>query len=145
MKTEFTEYLDSMKMTRVARGRINTIHQFYEDVCPEAITDIFVTDYVKDDGTTERQNLWFFSENYCMEAHDFMSKDDFDIALLRNRVARCQIKKENYDFKNATEKSKLHLEIIIDFPIICKMKAARENCDHLRDIMLKHFVSNLKR
>lgn len=144
MKEEFTKYLDSIGITKTFRAKIETIHEFYREICPDEITDIFVTDYIKEDGAREYENLWFFSEGYCMEAKQFITKDDFDITPIQNRVCYWSIQKQDYDFKNAGEKSRLNLHFELDTRIHGDFKASRENCDYLRDIILKYVVPNLK-
>jgi hypothetical protein len=144
MKEEFIKYLESIGIANALRERIDTIYKFYQEIYPDEITDIFITDYIKEDGTREYENLWFFSEKHCMEAKRFITKDDFDIVPIKKRVNYWTIQKQNYDFKKATEKSRLYLKFDLDAGINCDFKAAKENCDYLRKIILKYIVPNLK-
>lgn len=93
MKREFITYLESIDVTKALRKKIETIHEFYRERCPDEITGIFVTDYIKEDGAREHENLWFFSEKYCMEAKQFMTKDDFDITPMQKRIFYWTIQK----------------------------------------------------
>jgi len=79
-----------------------------------------------------------------MEAKQFITTDDFDITPIKNRIIRWVLKKQDYDFKKATEKSRLHLEFGMDTRLVCNLKASKENCDYLRDIILEYIKSNLK-
>ena len=144
MKEEFIEYLKSIGLTETLCKRIETIYEFYNDVCPDEITGIFVTDYITRDGSREYETLWFFSEKYAMEAKQFIKKDDFDITPIKNRIQYWRIEKQNYDFKKATEKSRLYLEFTLDTGISGDFKASKENCDYLRNIILKYVLPNLK-
>lgn len=144
MKKEFIEYLESISITKVLRERVETIYKFYQDICRDEITGIFITDYIKKDGSREYENLWFFSEKYCMEAKQFITKDDFDITPIKKRVFYWTIQKQDYDFKKATKKSRLYLKLSLDPGIGGDFKAAKENCDHLKEIILKYVVLNLK-
>ena len=144
MKDEFKKYLEAIGITEILHRRIKTIYEFYEKICPNEITNIFVTDYITEDGTREYENLWFFSKKYVMEAKLFIQKDDFDITPIQNRIIYWTIQKQDYDFKKAIEKSRLYLEFRLDTGGICELKASKENCDYLRDIILKYVVPNLK-
>ena len=144
MKEELTKYLESIGITKAFCERIETIHEFYCSICPDEITSIFVTDYIKEDSTREYENLWFFSKGYYMEAKQFITKDDFDITPIQNRIRYWTIQKQDYDFKKAGEKSRISLEFQLDTEIAGHLKASRENCDYLRDIILKHVMPNLK-
>lgn len=144
MKEEFIRYLKSIDITETFRRRIETIYEYYKEVCPDEITGLFVTDYIKEDAERVYENLWFFSLKNWMEAKLFLTKDDFDITPMRNRVHYWSIEKQNYDFKKATEKSRLRLKVQLDTGVEGNFKASKENCDYLKDVILKHVVPNLK-
>ena len=144
MKEEFMKYLRSIDMTETLCTRVETIYEFYEETSPDELTDIFITDYLKEDGERVYENLWFFSLKHCMEAKLFVTKDDFDITPIRNRIYYWTIQKQDYNFKKAMEKSKLYLNIKLDTGIEGNLKASKENCDYLKDIILKYVVPNLK-
>ncbi len=144
MKKEFIKYLESISITNALRERIETIYKFYQEIYPDEITDIFITDYIKEDGLREYESLWFFSNKNCMEAKQFITKEDFDVAPIKKRIYYWTIQKQNYDFKKATEKSRLYLRFELDTGVTCGVKAAKENCDYLRKIILKYIVPNLK-
>lgn len=118
MKEEFIKYLKSVDITETLRKRIETIYKFFGEICPDTITDIFISDYIKDDGSREYGSAWFFSNKYCMEAKQFVVKDDFDITPVQKRVAYWSIEKRDYDFEKATEKSKTSF----------KRSARHDNC-----------------
>ena len=145
MKEEFIKYLKRIGIKEALGKRIETVHEFYQGICRDEITGIFVTDYIKEDGSREHANLWFFSETYCVEAKQFITKDDFDHLLIKHRVLYWQLKKQDYDFKKATEKSRLYLRFALSATNVQgDLKAAKENCDYLKDIFLKYIVPNLQ-
>jgi len=144
MKKEFIKYLESINITKAYCKRIETIYEFYKDMCPDEITGIFVTDYITEDGAREYDCLWFFSEKYIMEAKQFITKDDFDIAPIQNRIVYLASKKQDYDFKKATEKSRLNVKFDMDTQVGCTFKASNENCDYLKEIIFRYIVPNLK-
>ena len=144
MKEKFIKYLDCISMANAFRNKIETIYKLCKELCAEEITDIFITDYIKEDGSREYENLWFFSEKHCMEAKQFRTIDDFDIIPIKKRVTYWNIQKNNYDFKNATEKSRLFLRVNFEFGMGGDFKAAKENCDYLKKIILKYIMKNMK-
>ncbi len=144
MKKEFEDYLKSIGITtEVLLRRVESIYQFYLGVCPEEIKDIFITDYIKDDGTREYESLWLFSDSYWIEAKQFIVKDNFDMIPIK-RIERWEIKKEEYDFKKATEKSRLFLRVNINSLLLSEFKASKENCDFLKEIFLKYVKPKIK-
>ena len=142
MKKEFVNYLGTLGISENLRQRIETIYEFYESVCPDEIKDIFVTDYWKNDGSREYEHLWFFSEKFAMEAKRFVTEDDFDLAVIKNQISHWAVKKNDYDFKMATERSRLYLAIRFG-SLTCGLKASSGNCDHLDRIFRKYVISNL--
>ena len=144
MEKEFIKYLESMGITKALRERIETIYECCKELCSNEITNIFITDYIKEDGLREYENLWFFSEKYCMEAKQFRTIDDFDIIPIKKRVTYWNIQKQDYNFKKATEKSRLFLRVNFEFGMSGVFKAAKENCDYLKKIILKYVMKNMK-
>jgi len=145
MRKEFIKYLVSIGIiTRALRERIETIYECCKKLCSNEITDIFITDYIKEDGSREYENLWFFSEKTCIEAKQFITKNDFDIIRIKKRVNIWNIQKHKYDFKKATDTSRLFLRVNFGFNIDGELKATKNNCDYLRKIILKYVVPNLK-
>ncbi len=144
MKKEFIKYLESIDITNTLRKRIETIYEFFGEICSDTITDIFISDYIKDDGSREYENACFFSSKYWMEAKQFTVKDNFDITPVRKRVFYWTIEKRDYDFKKATEESRIILHVHFDTTIMAEIKAAKNNCDYLKDIIVKHVMANLK-
>jgi hypothetical protein len=145
MKSEFVTYLESIGITKPIQEKIEKVYEFYINICPEEISDIFVTDYIKEDGPREFDSIWFFSNNYIMEAKQFMSKDDFDISPIKGRIVYFSIQKQDYDFEKATEKSRLNLLFGMDTEVKARLKASKENCDFLHNISSKYILPNLKK
>jgi hypothetical protein len=144
MNMEFVAYLKAIGMTDILKQRVETIYDFYRKVCPEEIIDIFVTDFLNGDGGREYENLWFFSQSYTMEAKRFVSRDNFDMTPIRERIIYWSVEKQDYDFEKSTDKSKLHIQVNIDVDQIGDLKASKENCDYLKVIFQKYILSNLK-
>ena len=85
-------------------NRIKPLLDIASKMCPTEITDIIITNYIKNDLTIEFQSLWFFSDKYCLEAKEFLTKVDLDIAFFFESVKYWNIKLENYNYKKALNK-----------------------------------------
>jgi hypothetical protein len=135
---QFETYFNDIAIPKVLRNRIALIAEFYEITCLEPIADIFVTDYIADEEGRRFENAWFFAEHYVMEAKQFASQDDFD-SMCFQLVNRWQVSKNDYDFVKAVPSSRMTLHFSMD-RCNADLRAAQENCDYLRDIMMKYVV-----
>ena len=140
---QFIPYLKEIDIvTRTLITRVEHIYTLCTNMCPEKIEDIFVTDYIKEDGTREYENLWFFSKGYCLEAKKFLSQIDLDITPLPNRINYWTVTIQDFDFKKASEKSRLTLQFRTVQEIHGDYKAAKRNCDYLNMIINKYIKPN---
>jgi len=142
MEPRFNEYLKTLGMTDVFCQRVESIYDFYVGVLPEKITDIFVSEYLNNDGSRVFENLWIFTPNYTCEAKSFISIDNFDIMPIES-VTRWELQKENYDFIKATEKSRLQVNFNLKHNLTGRLKASQYNCDNLRYIVLTYISKQL--
>jgi Flp pilus assembly CpaF family ATPase len=146
MEQRFESYLKKIGMTGTLRMRAQEIYRFYEALLPDdEITDIFVSEYVDSEGRRQYDSLWLFSSDYIMEASQFVTKDSFDMLRITNRVARWEVVKKDYDFKSATDRSRLTLTIQFADRLSGLLKASMYNCDHLKDMLIKYFLPNMAR
>lgn len=142
MNKEFTTYLETIGMTNVLIKRVETIYDFYRVVASAEITDIFVTDFIKEDGSREYESVWFFSEISAMEAKSFITKEEFDNSPLKKHISYWSIEKQDYDFIKATDKSRLQIHFSLPEMTSADLKASKENCDFLNGIFKKHVLPN---
>jgi hypothetical protein len=144
MKQAFEAYLNSVGIVGALMQRVDVILTFYERISPEEITDIVVSEYVKEDGSREYENLWFFSTESAMEAKAFIQQDNFDMVSIRKRLAYWRIEKRDYDFQQATDKSRMTVHFSTGpLDITGDLRASKENCDHLRDIFMNRILANM--
>lgn len=141
---QLERYLASVGITGPLADRVKSIYSFYVEMLHIKVADIVVSEYVKEDSSREYESLWFFSDQFVMEAKRFVKDDDFDLAPSRSRVIYWAIEKQDYDFKKATEKSRLNVQFTLDSGISGHLKASKENCDHVRDVFSKFIVTNIQ-
>lgn len=143
MRKYFIDYLNSIEVPNVFKEKINEIYELYYLICPEEAEEIFISDNIKKDGERIYGKIHFFSENFYMETHIYQTKDSFYIVPLKKQIIRLLIEKECYNFKKATEESRLVSFIL--FPEEEKfLTATKNNCDYLRNIIVKYFLQNLQ-
>ena len=146
MKTEHRSYLQQVGLGNQYIERVRTLYGLVSTISPIAeVADIFVSEYVQANGVRVYENVWFFTAEayHAIEAHNFISEDNVDFVTLKGRIKQFFVQKQKYDFERATEESRLNVEFRTDLDVIGKMKASKENCDHLRDIVLKYLRPNL--
>jgi predicted Zn-dependent protease len=148
MEERFQKYLSAIGISDVLSNRIEEIYKFYDEIILkdliDKIEDIFVTDYILNNGSRQYENVWFFTKRYVMEAKLFSKEDDFDISPLIKQVDFIDIKKHNYEFGKATEESRL--SIIYASSLNTNqgdLRASKGNCDYLMKITLKYLIPNL--
>ncbi len=145
MKEKFEKYLADIGVPERMHERIESIYEFYENICPEEIVDIFIGDSVEDTKANKLENLWFFSDKYLMEAKSFMMRDNFDMALVKGRIVYWELAKKDYDFQKAKETSHFHLLFKINTGVTGDIYATGKNCDYLKEIMDRYVMANLEK
>ncbi|MHB8119849.1 MAG: hypothetical protein ACYDHX_14185 [Methanothrix sp.] len=143
MKSEFKTYLVSIGIGEPFAKKVEEAYQFYSEILKnmdDEIKDLFITDYIQQDGSRQHVNLWFFSKKYFMEAKMFINKDDFDFMPISSGLAYLRIEKQNYDFKQATNESRMTVEYQARGMMNGTLIASRNNCDKLREIIIKYFA-----
>lgn len=144
MKAEWIRYLESIGIGTEMPFfvRVKEVVDFYSQVYPEQIDDIFVTEYFDADGNRQYVNLWLFSDTSMMEAKNFLNEDDFDWAPLKQHIVYWSITKTDYDFQKATDKSRLALDYRLLSGIAGQLNASRGNCDNLKALFFKLILPN---
>ena len=140
MKEKLLQYFKTIGIKQPLQERINEIYEFYTAICPEEIEDVFVSEYIKEEGTREYQTIRFFSKSYVMLANDFVQKDQYNISrYTRSEISAVRVEKKDYDFKKATDKSRMTISILWYGPARrSTYRASKENCDYLKAIFDKY-------
>ena len=145
MKAEFRKYFRDIGIQEPLEERIKAVHEFFSEICQDKIEDVFVNEYVKEDGSREFVSVRFLSKNYSMLAADFISKDDFRFGMVR-KIRNFRLQKKDFDLKKATEKSRMTIELMYaEAPRVrSSYRASGVNCDYLMKIFHKYIIPNLK-
>lgn len=143
MKDEWGAYLESIGIKELFLKRAEEVINFYQQIYQDQIEDIFVTEYLKEDGERVYESLFLFSKSLIMEAKQFLTVDDFDCVPFENNIRYWVIKKKEYNFLKALNKSRMTVEFAVSGGSSATLKASQGNCDHLKALFLKHIISNL--
>lgn len=140
---KFYDYLKGIGLTSTPfTEKIESVYNICSQMCPEEIKDIFVSNYIKNDGNEEFISLWFFSDKYCLEAKQFLTKYDIDIAYLYQSIKYWTIKLEDYSYNDISDKSKLSFEAESLHGIYFTFRSQGKNCGYLKAIIDKYFKPN---
>ncbi len=137
--TKFIPYLNEIDIvTRTLLKRIELIYKLVSDMCPDKIEDIFIDDYLNEDGTRGYEDLWFFSNLYCLEAKKFLTEINFDMTPIKQRIIYWSVKIQDFNFKESSEKSRFSLHFETLRGVTGDFKASKRNCDYLQVIISKY-------
>jgi hypothetical protein len=139
MKQEFAKYLESLGQTSPIVERAALLESFYSNLFHEEIADIFLSESINSEGQRVPENLWFFSNTWLMEAHNFATAINFDFTPRAN-IDYVIFEAQDYDFKAAHAKSRLTVQLRLG-QIIGIIKASMQNCDVLRDLAAKYLLT----
>jgi hypothetical protein len=139
MKPQFLEYLNKIGITAPELiAKVDGALALATKLCPEDIQDIFINDYINQDGSREYEEFDGFSEHFMTRVAPLVpTPTNCSMLKLIPGRATIQISPMDYDFEAATEKSRLVIEIDSD-PNYYTAKAAKANCDHLWEMYNKY-------
>ena len=144
MKKEFIKYFNVAEVdTVLEEKRIEWFVDYLQRFCPDEIEDIFITNYVDEQGVNHREHLWCFGKNYHMEAINYLSQINYDISIAKDSIPRLELNVSNFESERANENSRLTIKYEISPNIYGELRAARKNCQWLWSIYKKYLLSNL--
>lgn len=132
MEEKFVKYLESIGITQVLMPRIEWLIGALENISGEKIIDIFISEYMQDDGTRFYEDFRAFSENYQLAALKFINIDKYAIwDRNKQRFSGMNWDVSNYDFRSASPNSRASLLCSFYMPGPMLLKASQNNCDKL--------------
>jgi hypothetical protein len=115
-------------------------------LCPERITDFFISEVVKDDGQRIFTSLWFLSPKHMLECKKILAEEfNIDVACIYKSIERCEMTYVEYDPLDpqaTTDRSRLSIEGNIGM-IDYTFKASKDNCSKLWHIFECYLKPNL--
>jgi hypothetical protein len=143
---KFKEYLTKIGITDPLCQRIDALFEIAGVMYGAQVgdtTDILVTDYIQADGSRVYAGIDFYFKDYVISSMDLTGDVVLNIGRIRKNVVFIQTKAKDYDFKKATEKSRLYVTCHYTSANSSDFKASKENCDYLKEIIRKYVVPNL--
>jgi hypothetical protein len=147
MKKEFNEYLRSIDISGALLTRVEEIHNYYSSYLGFEINEIFVSEYITEDGSRAYENLWFFNLTHCFEAKQFVTMDDLDVDFYRGEIHSINIVKRDFNIieNTNTDNSRLNLTFLFGANRAGNLKASKSNCLQLSKILKTFLQPNLKK
>jgi len=141
------KYLHDIGITDPLQQRIEVIHSYIQKILPSHIVDIFIVEYIKEDGMHVYLDIDFYTDEGVISAHNFLTTIDIRTAPLKGQIVAIKIAAIDYNFERATNKSRLHVVFYVDFSekVYGEFKATNRNCDYLMQIIKKYFLPNMKK
>jgi hypothetical protein len=144
MKNEFLEYFKSIGIREPVFSRIETIMEYFSQLAPdEEVMDVYISEYVEIDGTRIYEDLRLLGKKKWFVAIDFMNKDQFHIASPNETIVDVKFEATDYDFRKATDKSRLSIRKFYTYQALSQFKASMGNCDYLMRIYEKYVLPYL--
>ena len=145
MEKAFIDYLENIGISGALLTKVEDVYKFFNEYLEHKIDDIFVSEYVDQDGSRIYENLWFFNENFCFEAKLFNIQEDYDSCVIKNNIEYFTIKKIDCDL--IANKTNDNSRMILDFrfkvsSIGGQLKSSKENCKYLSIIIKKYMKEN---
>lgn len=143
MKQHFEEYLESLPLTKVVKGRIEEVIIMTTKIHDFDFKDIFVCELKNNEGRIDYNSLWLFGEEYIVECKNFMNEIDIDLTPIYKKITYSSVYATNYDFENLNDSS----FIKIDFTLMRShvtgiLTAIGNNCVNVQNIYKKYIIPN---
>ena len=135
------EYFNAIGMEQPLVDRVSDLISLAENIWEISINDILITNYPTEEGRSMFEHLWMVSDSNILEAKNFISETDIDIAKIC-KINYIRIKTKNYNFSKAENNSTMTIRANtgrIEF----NYKAYQDNCDFLYSFFKKYIKPNI--
>jgi hypothetical protein len=141
------EYVSSIKMVSdIDQKQVKELFFKAKFLCPDKLKSVFISNYRESDGKDQFKDIWFFSDNYVIEALNFTTEKNhkLEISVIKNNIGTVTIESTDFDFlKKAVEGSKLHIVFYTLGIFNCDQIAYGINCDSLMNIFSRFIKNNI--
>ncbi len=108
MEKRFEDYFTSVGMKQPFIDRIEKIMKIVSITLTNSpILDVIIDNTIKKDGEIDYGNLRFYTDKFCITSFDFITEESLAITPLCMKYYSLDVDFKDYDFKKATEKSRL--------------------------------------
>ena len=143
------QYLSDLQIKSVDDiKRAREVFELGKTMCPEALTGVFISNYMKSDGKEQSKDIWFFSDNFVIEALNFIKikNPKLEITTHAKNLYYITIESQNYKFGQKTqEDSLLRIAFLTVSRFECDFKATGQNCNNLCRIFEQFIKNNIAR
>jgi hypothetical protein len=140
-------YLKSLGLGKPLVARVTTAYKFWGRLLPATIDDLFVSEYVGEEGDRNYDSLWLLSSEFLVEAHQFVTEDHGDVVRITHGFSRIDIVRRDFELDAATERSRLTVTVDFGAPGLASLsgsfRATGDNCLKLQDLLETRFLPNL--
>lgn len=145
MKQEWQDYLSKIgvadKLFEIIEKKISDVELIFND----KIDRIFVSNN-QENQQIAYTSLWLFSDRKVYECKNFISKDDYDVLVFKERVAYVNIQKSDYtDLHTPTQDSILNVICYLtNANLSCSLNAVGINVKYLLGLLQDVYLANIK-
>lgn len=138
MNSKVKTYLLSIGMKKPLIERVGQICDRFSQLAKFEIDDVFISEYVLDNGTRAYEDIRIFTHGMIVEADQFQAQDTFYFNPIdKSQRISWEVSFKDYDFKSATADSRLTVTIHTGLNTV-RFKASRENCGVLSEIIRRY-------
>lgn len=140
MNNEFENYCSSVGMGDSLKQQVSELHDQLSMFIPaQPIEDIFIGEYVTNDGIRQYDTLHFFTRSNVFEIESFVSKPRIWIA--RYEPCYFEMTKEDFDLSTPAESSRFNVSVSwASQGYMLNMRASGENCSKLLNVVQKYIL-----
>lgn len=144
MKQNFRDYLTGLGLSsETHQKRLFDLYHIVSRLLPGEIGEVFLSQANEEKSkATGWDSLWFFSGPFCLEARQFLERDDFEIRRLES-LRNLRILSENFDLKTLSPtKQGAKASLFVEFETSpggrCQLHAYGGNCGKLATVLLEY-------
>lgn len=144
MKAEFETYLKSLRATDVVLGRAKKIFDLYGQLIDGFdAREIFASEDLNKEKKREWRSLFFFTDEYILEAKDFVSETNVDITYVIGSVDYMKMQFKDYEpGQPTTSESRFVVKGYLVSELDFEFRASEGNCERLWQICRNILMPN---
>lgn len=143
MSTDHSAYLASIGMEEPFINRVIQICDRFRNLTNIDIEDIFVSEYINDEGNRVYEDLRIFASGWIAEADQFLSNDElFFTNIDELQSVGLSISSKDFDFGSTSSSSRLTARLLYTGDFYISFKSSEENCQNLVSIIRKYLLKS---